>query len=217
MAKSLSNTSAPEDFIAFALKAGALQFGEFQLKSGRTSPYFFNSNAFYTAENIRALGRFYAEAMGDLAFDTLFGPAYKGVPLLGAVGAALGERHQGCRLSYNRKEAKAHGDKGRLGGAPIKGRTLIVDDVITAGTAVRESIQLIKDAGGVAAGVVVCFDRCEKGGGEQSTLWELEDEYKLPVIRIATFHDLYAHIQNNPSASGSLDALDAYRQRWGAD
>lgn len=213
-----AKTSASADeFIALAIQTGALQFGEFTLKSGRLSPYFFNSNAFYTAGSIRKLARFYVDAIGDFACDSLFGPAYKGIPLVGAVGAAFDDSRADCKLCYNRKEAKTHGDQGRLAGAPVEGRVLIIDDVITAGTAVREAVALITETGATAAGVAVCFDRCEKGPGGRSALRELEDELQLPVFCIATFHTLHAHLRDNPDQAAALKAIEAYRTQWGVD
>lgn len=210
-----TNASARK-FIELAIEIGALQLGEFKLKSGRMSPYFFNSNAFYiSGQNMRALAQFYVDAIDHLAFDSLFGPAYKGIPLLGAVSVLLGERHRDCSLAYNRKEVKMHGEGGLSGGGPVKGRTLIIDDVITAGTAAREAITFIKNAHATPVGIAVCFDRCEKGRSGQSTIQELEAEFNLSVIRIATFHDLYAYAQSNPTVSGSLKALDVYREKWG--
>ena len=216
-----TRTEKATDFITLALELGALQLGQFTLKSGRSSPYFFNSNAFCTTTAMRALGNLYAEAIMSqktLQFDTVFGAAYKGIPLLGSVGAILGDRHQtGLNLSYNRKEAKTHGDCGIFGGAPIQGRVLILDDVITAGTAIREAIELITQQDNVTlAGVVVCFDRCEKGLGEQSAATELAQEYAIPIISIATFHTLYAHIENHPKLEGQfLRAFKSYRLQWG--
>jgi len=174
-------------FIEFALSRNVLRFGEFTLKSGRVSPYFFNAGLFNTGSALARLGRYYAEAIVDsgLAFDVLFGPAYKGIPLAATTCVALADHHErDMPYCFNRKEAKAHGEGGNIVGSPLQGRILIIDDVITAGTAIRESMQLIETAGAKPAGVVIALDRQEKGSGELSAIQEVEQQYGIPVLSI---------------------------------
>lgn len=205
------------DFIQLCLELGVLRFGEFTLKSGRRSPYFFNAGLFNTGRAIGALGRHYARAAAasGVQFDMLFGPAYKGIPLVTTTVAALAE-HEGRDLPYafNRKEAKAHGEGGKIVGAPLKGRVLIVDDVITAGTAIRESVEIIRGEGATPAGVLIALDREERGQGEKSAVQEVEDQFGLPVVAVLRLRDLTAHLESTGNAA-VLQAVRAYRDQYG--
>ena len=207
-------------FVEFALECGALQFGEFTLKSGRQSPYFFNAGNFNDGAAIRQLGRFYAQLLVDtgLAFDMLFGPAYKGIPLVTAVAIALDQDHgRSVGVAFNRKEAKTHGETGTLIGAPMRGDVVIIDDVITAGTAIRESVTLIKAAGARPVGVVVALDRQEKGPKGKSAIQEVEQAYKIPVFAIAKLENLLEFARSEPNLADQLELLTAYRQAYGVD
>lgn len=207
-----------KEFIDLALELGVLRFGEFTLKSGRQSPYFFNAGLFNTGYAAARLGRFYAEtiAQSDVEFDLLFGPAYKGIPLAALAAAALAEHHdKNVPFAYNRKEAKAHGEGGSTVGAEIKGRALIVDDVITAGTAVREAYDIIDGLGADVAGLVISLDRQERGQGEQSAVQELEQALSIPVISIVRLDDLLERIEGREEFHEHLPALRAYRERYG--
>lgn len=205
------------DFIRLCLAQGVLRFGEFKLKSGRMSPYFFNSGLFSTGRAIAALGRCYARAaaLSGVPFDMLFGPAYKGIPLVTATAAALAE-HEGRDLpfAFNRKEAKDHGEGGTIVGAPLSGRVLIVDDVITAGTAIRESIDIIRGEGAVPAGVLIALDREERGTGDRSAVQEVQATFGLPVVSVLRLRDLVAHLEQEGEAA-TLAAVRAYRDRYG--
>jgi orotate phosphoribosyltransferase len=206
------------DFIDFILATNALRFGEFTLKSGRTSPYFFNAGLFNTGAQLAKLGHFYAHAIAHcgVEYDVMFGPAYKGIPLVAAASIALSEHHQQDRpYSFNRKEAKTHGEGGSIVGSPLAGRILIIDDVITAGTAIRESIEIIKAQGATPAGVVIALDRMEKGTGEKSSVQEVQDTFGIPVIPIVTMANLIEHIQDHPVLAQHLDAMHAYRSDYG--
>ena len=205
-------------FIEFALQKGVLKFGEFTLKSGRISPYFFNSGLFNTGKSLADLGRFYAEAIVDsgVEFDVIYGPAYKGIPLAAAISIALADHHdRDMPYAFNRKEAKDHGEGGTIVGAELKGNILIVDDVISAGTSVRESVDLIKANGANPAGVMIALDRQEKGKGEVSAIQEVENNYKMPVNSIVKFEHLIKFIEENQSLSQYLPAVKAYRERYG--
>ncbi|MGW8227455.1 MAG: orotate phosphoribosyltransferase [Gammaproteobacteria bacterium] len=205
-------------FIEFALSRNVLRFGEFTLKSGRVSPYFFNAGLFNTGSALARLGRYYAEAIvdSDLDFDVLFGPAYKGIPLAATTCVALADHHErDVPYSFNRKEAKAHGEGGNIVGSPLQGRILIIDDVITAGTAIRESMQLIHTAGAKPAGVVIALDRQEKGSGELSAIQEVEQQYGIPVLSIVKLEDLIAYLEQQPAMQANLTAVRAYRERYG--
>ncbi len=208
------------DFIRFALKTGVLRFGEFILKSGRRSPYFFNAGLFNTGGRLERLGHFYAEAIAasGLAFDVLFGPAYKGIPLVSATAIALA-REQGRDLPwcFNRKEVKDHGEGGQLVGAPLAGRVLIVDDVITAGTAIRESLAIIEAHGARPAGVVVALDRQEKGQDERSAIQQVEEETGVPVVSIVALAQLIEFLRDDPAMQAHLEAIEAYRAAYGVD
>jgi orotate phosphoribosyltransferase len=206
-------------FLEFALARQVLRFGEFTLKSGRKSPYFFNAGLFNNGASLAAIGRSYARAVVDsgIEFDMLFGPAYKGIPLATVTAAALAEHH-GRDLPYcfNRKEAKDHGEGGNLVGAPLKGRVLIVDDVITAGTAVREAVSIIRTAGATPVGLVIALDRQERGQGTQSAVKEVEQEHKMQVAAIVRLTELRDWVASQPELKASLAAIDAYRQQYGA-
>ena len=204
-------------FLDLALARGVLRFGEFALKSGRTSPYFFNAGLFDSGAALSVLGDCYADALdaSALEYDMLFGPAYKGIPLATALAVALAERGRDVPVAFNRKEAKAHGEGGTLIGAPMRGRVLIVDDVITAGTAIRESITTIRAAGATPCGVLIALDRQERGQGERSAAQEVGDEFGLPVIPIASLADLLAYTEHRAGLAAHRDALLAYRARFG--
>jgi len=209
------------EFLELALKAGVLRFGRFTLKSGRESPYFFNAGLFDTGGAIAGLGRAYAAALtaSGLQYDMLFGPAYKGIPLVTATAAALAERHgRDVPYAFNRKETKDHGEGGRIVGRALAGRVLIVDDVITAGTAIRESIELIRAAGASPAGVLLALDRQERGrDSELSAVQEFERDSKLPVVPILTLNALIAVLERGGAVTGeALAELRAYRARYGA-
>lgn len=207
------------EFIALAIAKQALQFGDFTLKSGRQSPYFFNAGRFFqTGAGLAALGRFYAEAVIDagVAFDLVFGPAYKGIPLASATAVALAEHHQrDLPYCFNRKEAKDHGEGGSLVGAPLTGRVLIVDDVITAGTAIREVMGIIEQAGAVPAAVLIGLDRQEKGQGTLSAIQEVAEQYAIPVISIINLGDIIRYLEEGSDAGEALEAIRAYRAVYG--
>ncbi|MEM6512539.1 MAG: orotate phosphoribosyltransferase [Pseudomonadota bacterium] len=208
------------DFIDLALELGVLRFGEFTLKSGRTSPYFFNAGLFNTGRAAARLGRFYAHSVASsgIEFDMLFGPAYKGIPLVALTAAALAEHHGiDVPYAYNRKEAKAHGEGGSTVGAPVEGRVLIVDDVITAGTAVREAYASIKALQAEVAGLVISLDRQERGQGELSAVQELKAALGIPVTSIVRLDDLVSRLENMPDYGDHLEPVVAYREKYGVD
>ena len=206
------------EFIELCTQLGVLRFGTFTLKSGRESPYFFNAGLFNTGAAIAAVGRAYANALAasDLKFDMLFGPAYKGIPLVTITAAALAERHQrSVPFAFNRKEAKDHGEGGRIVGSPLKGRVLIVDDVITAGTAIRESIDIIRAAGAVPAGVLLALDRQERASGSDfSAVQEVRSQYQIPVVSVINLSDLMQHVSQSGQAA-ELSSMRLYRERYG--
>lgn len=205
-------------FIEFAINSGVLRFGEFTLKSGRTSPYFFNAGLFNTGAALARLGRYYAAAIvdSDVDFDVLFGPAYKGIPLAASAAIALAEQHDlNIKYSFNRKEAKAHGEGGNIVGAPLEGEVLIIDDVITAGTAIREAMQIIKDSGAKACGIVIALDRQEKGQGELSAIQEVEQSYGIPVLSIVQLGHLVSYLEQQPAMESHLSAIRTYRNSYG--
>ncbi len=206
-------------FLEFALARQVLRFGEFTLKSGRKSPYFFNAGLFNSGAALAAIGKSYAQAVVDsgIQFDMLFGPAYKGIPLATVTAAALAEHH-GKDLPYcfNRKEAKDHGEGGQLVGAPLKGRVLIVDDVITAGTAVREAVSIIRAAGAEPVGLVIALDRQERGQGVLSAVREVEQEHGMQVAAIVRLTEVREWVASQPGMAQALTAIDAYRQQYGA-
>jgi len=206
------------DFLRYALEREVLRFGEFTLKSGRVSPYFFNAGLFNTGDALSRLGQYYAEVIvrSGVEFDMLFGPAYKGIPLAAATAIALAERHgRDLPWAFNRKEAKAHGEGGSIVGAPLKGKILIVDDVITAGTAIRESLAIIRAADAQAVGVAVLLDRQEKGQGELSAIQEVEREQGLKALAIAGLADLVELMRADARCADHLGAVEAYRATYG--
>ncbi|MEQ4537611.1 MAG: orotate phosphoribosyltransferase [Billgrantia sp.] len=208
------------EFIEFAIEQGVLKFGEFTLKSGRVSPYFFNAGLFRTGSALAQLGRFYANAIeaSGLSFDVLFGPAYKGIPLAATTAVALADHHdRDLPFAFNRKEAKSHGEGGNIVGAELAGRILIIDDVITAGTAIREVMTLIEAAGAEAAGVVIALDRQERGEGSQSAIQEVESRYAMPVVSIVTLDMVLSYLeqQSNQELQGHAAAIRDYRARYG--
>ncbi len=207
-----------QDFLAFALARDVLRFGEFVTKAGRETPYFFNAGLFNDGESLRRLGRYYAEAYlaSGVVCDQLFGPAYKGITLAAAMAIALAEKGHNLPYSFNRKEAKDHGERGLIVGAPLRGRILIVDDVITDGGAKREAIELIREEGADPVGILIAFDRMERGRGERSAVQELAHEFGLPVIAIATLEDLLVFLAGRPELAVPAAAVRAYRQQYGS-
>lgn len=206
-------------FIEFAINKGVLRFGEFTLKSARISPYFFNSGLFDTGGSLAKLGRFYASALLDkqIDFDMIFGPAYKGIPLASTCSIALADEHdRDLPYSFNRKEAKDHGEGGTIVGSALQGRVMIIDDVISAGTSVRESIELINQANATPAGVVIALDRQELGKGDVSAIAEIEKNYNIPVTSIIKLEHLIAFLQDNKDMAQYYDKVQAYRDRYGA-
>lgn len=207
------------DFLRLAIERGALRFGEFELKSGRVSPYFFNAGLFNTGDSAGKLGRFYAAAIthSGVQYDMLFGPAYKGVPLVTLTAAALAEQYdRDVPFAFNRKEPKGHGEGGSIIGAPLEGRVLIVDDVITAGTAIRESVDIIRAEGATPVGVVISLDREERGQGSGSAVQEVQESLGLRVVSIVGLGDLIAYLETADPGNPSLDAVHNYRNRFGA-
>lgn len=210
--------SYKKEFLEFAIEAGVLRFGEFTLKSGRISPYFFNAGLFNRGSHLARLGRFYAQTIMDagIGFDVLFGPAYKGIPLAAASSIALADHHDtDTPWCFNRKEAKDHGEGGNLVGAPLEGRVLIIDDVITAGTAIRESLKTIDTAGASAVGVVIALDRQERGQDERSAIQEVEQDLGLKVASIVTLAELQTFLQDQPEYTDALAAIADYRAKYG--
>lgn len=206
------------EFLEFSLQQGVLCFGEFKLKSGRVSPYFFNAGLFNSGDSLSKLGRYYAQSIVDsgLQFDVLFGPAYKGIPLAAVTAVALADRHnRDVPYCFNRKEAKDHGEGGSLIGAPLEGRVLIIDDVITAGTAIREAVDIIQANGANAVGVAIALDRMEKGQGERSAIQEVEADYDLQVINIANLELLIEYIQQSGQYADYLPAMRIYSETYG--
>jgi len=206
------------DFLDLALARNALRFGEFTLKSGRVSPYFFNAGTFDSGAALAQIGAAYAQASIDstVAFDMLFGPAYKGIALAAATAIALAARHgRDVPVAFNRKEAKAHGEGGSVIGAPLAGRVLVVDDVITAGTAIRQSLELIHASGATAAGVLIAIDRQERGQTQRSAAQEVEAEFRIPVIAIARLDELLALADERPDLHAYRAPLQAYRSLYG--
>ena len=206
------------EFIQFALERGVLRFGEFTLKSGRVSPYFFNAGLFDSGLALAKLGRFYAQALVDsgLSYDVVFGPAYKGIPLAATTAVALAEHHQrDTPWCFNRKEAKNHGEGGTLVGAPLAGNVVIVDDVITAGTAIREVMQIIQAQGAQAAGVLIALDRQERGTGALSAIQEVERDFKMPVISIVSLQQVLEYLAQSAELKQYLPAVERYREEYG--
>ena len=222
----MSTGSERGAFVQFALSEGVLRFGSFVTKSGRTSPYFFNAGLFNSGASVGRLAQFYAQALVDskLPFDMLFGPAYKGIPLATATAVALASHPamhgQPIDFAYNRKEAKDHGEGGVLVGAPLKGRVVIIDDVITAGTSVRESVEIIRAAGAEPCAVLIAMDRMERAGSEgqlspHSAVQEVQQRYGLPVVTIASLDDILALLRQNAEFAQYREAVLAYRMRYG--
>lgn len=206
------------EFLDFAINIGVLRFGQFTLKSGRQSPYFFNSGLFNTGVALSRLGKYYAQAIENsgISYDMLFGPAYKGIPLAAAVSIALAEQHgRDVPYCFNRKEVKDHGEGGMTVGAPLQGRVLIVDDVISAGTSVGESVQIIKAAGAIPAGVAIALDRQERGKGELSAIQEVERLHGIRVANIVCLDDLVTYLGDMPDQHQHLTAIQAYRAEYG--
>ncbi|MCU7891804.1 MAG: orotate phosphoribosyltransferase [Candidatus Thiodiazotropha sp. (ex Ustalcina ferruginea)] len=206
------------EFLNFSLDVGVLRFGEFTLKSGRVSPYFFNAGLFNSGASLARLGRYYAQAIVDsgIPFDVLYGPAYKGIPLAAVTAAALFDHH-GIDIPYafNRKEAKDHGEGGIIVGHELAGRILIIDDVISAGTSVRESVEIIQSQGATPAGVVIALDRQERGQGERSAIQEVESDYGMPVGTIVRLELLIEYLQEGDDTGESLQRIKAYREKYG--
>jgi orotate phosphoribosyltransferase len=205
------------DFIAFACDKGVLRFGEFKTKAGRLSPYFFNAGLFNDGAALAKLADFYAQSIlaSGIAFDMLFGPAYKGIPLVAAISMALAARGHNFPFAFNRKEAKDHGEGGSLIGAPLAGRVLIVDDVISAGTSVRESVDIIRQGGATPAGVAIAIDRQERGTGALSAVQEVEQSLGMPVITVARLTDVIDYLAGQPALEQNLAAVRRYRETYG--
>lgn len=207
-----------KEFIQFALGRGVLKFGEFTLKSGRVSPYFFNAGLFNQGSDLARLGRFYAAALQDsgVEYDLLFGPAYKGIPIATAAAIALFDTYQkDVPYCFNRKEKKDHGEGGNLVGSPLQGRVMLVDDVITAGTAIRESMEIVQANNAQLAGVLIALDRQEKGKGELSAIQEVERDYGATVISIVSLNDVIEFVRQEPEFEQYLSAVEAYRAKYG--
>jgi orotate phosphoribosyltransferase len=206
-----------QDFIAFAIKKEVLRFGEFKTKAGRLSPYFFNAGLFNDGESLMKLGEFYAEAIQNsgIEFDMLFGPAYKGITLAASIAIAFAKNGRNIPYAYNRKEEKDHGEGGVIVGSPLKGKVLIIDDVISAGTSVRESAELIQANGAKACGVAIAIDRQEKGLGELSAVQEVVKSNQIPVCAIANLDDLLNYLKSHQDLVQNLHAVEIYRQKYG--
>jgi orotate phosphoribosyltransferase len=206
------------EFLDFALQVGVLKFGRFTLKSGRISPYFFNAGLFNSGASLSRLGRYYAQAIVDsgIEFDVIFGPAYKGIPLAAVTSAALFEQHGiDAPYAFNRKEVKDHGEGGTIVGHPLEGRVLIIDDVITAGTAIREAMDIIEAQSATAAGVVIALDRQERGKAERSAIQEVEEEYAIPVAAIVRLEHLVGYLEDDGKSAEALQAIRTYRDTYG--
>jgi len=210
-------TDFRREFIRFAVEQNVLCFGEFKTKAGRLSPYFFNAGLFHDGNALKRLAQFYAKAIlaAGIRFDMLFGPAYKGIPLVAATAIALAESGRNVHYSFNRKEAKDHGEGGSVIGAPLAGHVLIIDDVISAGTSVNESVELIRAAGAQPCGVVIALDRMERGSGALSAVQEVERRYTIPVVSVATLDDLIAYLDGEAALSNELAAVGRYRKQYG--
>ena len=205
------------DFIALACRKGVLRFGAFVTKAGRNSPYFFNAGLFDDGASFRELCGYYPRTIraAGIACDMLFGPAYKGIPLVAGTAIRLAEDGVDLPFAFNRKEAKDHGEGGTLIGAPLRGKVLILDDVISAGTSVRESVELIRAAGAEPAGVVIALDRMERGKSALSAVEEVKENFGIPVVAVATLEDLVAYLADSPELAANLDAVQAYREQYG--
>jgi len=222
MTKKLSSDQSnlfTQEFIAFAIQKEVLRFGEFKTKAGRLSPYFFNAGLFDDGESLMKLGEFYAAAIikSGIEFDMLFGPAYKGITLVASIAIAFAKNGHNVPFAYNRKEDKDHGEGGFIVGSPLSGQVLIIDDVISAGTSVRQSVELIKAQGATACGVAIAIDRQEKGQGELSAVQEVEKNNQLPVCAIANLHDLMKFMHDKQDMAQYLHAVKAYSQQYGVD
>ena len=206
-----------QEFIEFAVAQNVLRFGEFKTKAGRLSPYFFNAGLFNDGAALDRLAQFYAKAINasGIAIDTLFGPAYKGIPLVAVTAVALAREGRNLPFSFNRKEAKDHGEGGTIVGAPLQGRVLIIDDVISAGTSVRESVEMIRAAGATPCGVVIALDRMERGSGSLSAVQEVERDYAIPVVAVAGLDDLMAFLHERPEFQQNESAVASYRKEYG--
>ena len=206
-----------QEFIEFAIRRNALCFGEFKTKAGRMSPYFFNAGLFNDGDSLHQLGQFYAKAIhaAQLPFDMLFGPAYKGIPLVSTIAIALAENGANHPFCFNRKEAKDHGEGGNIVGAPLAGQVLIVDDVISAGISVRESVNLIRTSGAIPCGVIIALDRMERGSGELSAVQEVGQAYGVPVFSIVNLDDIMNYLQNRKDLAHNLRAVESYRAQYG--
>ncbi|MFC3203999.1 orotate phosphoribosyltransferase [Alteromonas oceani] len=205
-------------FIEFAIARGVLKFGEFTLKSGRKSPYFFNAGLFNRGGDLAKLGRYYADALTDagIDFDVLFGPAYKGIPIATTTAVALADHHDmDVPYCFNRKEAKAHGEGGNLVGSPLEGKVMLVDDVITAGTAIRESMTLIEANNASLAGVLIALDRQERGTGELSAIQEVERDYNTKVVSIVSLNDVVTYLRSAGGYDEAIRAIETYRENYG--
>ena len=208
-----------QEFIRFTIDRNALRFGEFKTKAGRLSPYFFDAGMFYDGASLKRLAQFYAKAIlaSRIQFDMLFGPAYKGIPLVAAVAIALSDSGRDTGYSFNRKEAKDHGEGGNVIGATLAGRVLIVDDVISAGTSVRESVNLIRASNAIPCGVAIALDRMERGTGELSAVQEVEGAYNIPVISIARLDDLIGYLGTDSRSASYLESIRKYREQYGVN
>jgi orotate phosphoribosyltransferase len=206
-----------KQFIQYALDCGVLKFGEFQLKSGRISPYFFNTGLFNTGAQLDKLGQFYAQTLinANVAVDVLYGPAYKGIPLVSTTSIAYSRLNKDIPFAFNRKEAKDHGEGGTLVGAPLQGNVWILDDVITAGTSVRESVEIIRGAGATVAGVVIALDRQEKGQNQMSAVQEVSQQFGIPVLAIISLAEIIEFIEQDPDFIDKLEIISSYRQQYG--
>ena len=212
-------SDSTQDFIQFAIQKQVLRFGEFTTKAGRLSPYFFNAGLFNDGESLMRLGEFYAAAIlrSGVQFDMLFGPAYKGITLAASIVIALARQGRNVPYAFNRKEAKDHGEGGTIVGAPLQGRVLIVDDVISAGTSVRESVNIITASGATPCGVAIALDRQERGLGALSAVQEVEQQHQLPVISIASLRDLIAYLDQSSELAQYRAAIAAYRTTYGVE
>ena len=208
-----------QEFIEFALQQNVLRFGEFKTKAGRLSPYFFNAGLFNDGNALDRLSQFYAKAIlsSGIGIDMLFGPAYKGIPLVAVSALALARAEHNLPFAFNRKETKDHGEGGTIIGAPLAGRVLIIDDVISAGTSVRESVDIIRAAGATPCGVVIALDRMERGSGELSAVQEVRRDYGIPVVAVATLNDLMAYLRKHPDFKEHEAAVARYRQEYGVE
>lgn len=213
----MTNNDFRQEFIEFAIGKQVLLFGEFKTKAGRLSPYFFNSGLFDDGASMGKLAQFYAKAIlaSQLEFDMLFGPAYKGIPLVATIAVALADMGRNVPFAFNRKEAKDHGEGGNTVGAPLKGRVLIVDDVISAGTSVRESVHLIRAQAATPCGVAIALDRQERGQGDLSAVQEVTRDFGLPVVAIANLADLVGYLRGQPALAASLEKVLAYQTQYG--